>query len=399
MGTASARSGRRAAQLLHRARHLLSPAPRPTSRGLGTLGLLVGLVVVVLVTDTDQLVPLTVAMGVPLLMAPPWAAIRARRARARLAVAATVSPRMGAVGDRVSLRIRVTNRTAEAVPTLSIAPLPGHWTRQVAGRPSPVKGIRTGAAAASPGFGGLLRRLLLPSRCVPLPVPGPLSSESYSSPVPCNRRGVFTLAAQPMWVLDPFGLFGASSAVLPAVTVVFYPARGDAPDWVLDPELEHRHNATTTAESGQRDGVGELIGIRPYVTGDRLSLVHWAAVARYRSWFVRQFAAEHGAQLGLTLDDRAGVHRQTEFELLLQQAHGFVERCLEQGATVGLRTLSGHAMTMTPVPQGLEEARLFLATVLPTSLVTLPPVDGAVLTTVTGDRSLPAGLDRIVVRT
>ncbi len=249
------------------------------------------------------------------------------------------------------------------------------------------------------GFDELRRRLLVPSRCVPLPVPGSLSGESSSSLVPCNRRGVFTLAPQHVWALDPFGLFGASGAVLPAVTAVFYPAGGHAPDWVLAPELEHRQDATTTAESGQRDGVGELIGIRPYVTGDRLSLVHWAAVARYGSWFVRQFAAEHGAQLGLILDDRAGVHRLTDFELLLQQARSFVERCLDQGATVGLRTLSGHAVTVTPVPQGLEEARLFLAAVLPASLSTVPQVAGTVLTTVTGDHSLPAGLDRIVVGT
>jgi len=63
-------------------------APRPTRRGVGAIVLLTGLVAVALGTGTHELLPLTVAVGIPVVLAPMSAFLRARRARARLSVTA-----------------------------------------------------------------------------------------------------------------------------------------------------------------------------------------------------------------------------------------------------------------------------------------------------------------------
>lgn len=151
------------------------------------------------------------------------------------------------------------------------------------------------------------------------------------------------------------------------------------------------------APVGGRDGPGDLVGIRPYVAGDRLSLLHWPARARYGTWFVRQFEPEAGQETRLVLDDRVGVHRRSDFEAMLSTAERLVELCWEGGRTVELCTLSGVSTRLTPSPRTLEQAQVFLASLLPRAAAEPTVPDGAVLTTTTGARSLPDRFDRIVV--
>jgi uncharacterized protein (DUF58 family) len=145
-----------------------------------------------------------------------------------------------------------------------------------------------------------------------------------------------------------------------------------------------------------RDGPGEIVGLRPYVPGDRLSLLHWPARARYGSWFVRQFSPEVGAQARLVVDDRVGVHRQADFEYMLCTAQGLIEGCRQRGQTVEVRTLSG--MSARSVPLTFEGAEALLAMLLPrAAAVNFNGLVGTVVTTATGARTLPGGIGRIVV--
>jgi uncharacterized protein (DUF58 family) len=233
---------------------------------------------------------------------------------------------------------------------------------------------------------------------VALPAPGPRSSALSTSPAPSARRGVFVLPALDSWVLDAFGLWGAPGPTVPAASVVVHPEPDPDAAWTADPGGDPGHGTTTAAPAHGRDGPGELVGLRPYAAGDRLSLLHWPARARYGAWFVRQFAPELGAQWRLVLDDRAGVHRQADFERMLSTAEGLIELCWQAGRSIELRTLSGMSSTVAPAPQALEQAQVLLATVLPRKRgVDIDAAEGTVLTTATGARSLPDLVDRIVV--
>jgi hypothetical protein len=370
--------------------------PRPTRRGLGVATVLVGLVVLAIVNDTPDLVPLIVAVGLPFVVAPVSAAVRGRRARAGLVVSTLVSPPMSAVGGDVSLVIRVTNRTSRPAPVVSITPTPSQWrqrrSRSSLTGPTATRTTTTTTTSTAPPA------LIVPRRLVTLPAPGPRASGVVTGPVPSGRRGVFILAPSRGWVLDPFGLWAAPGPTVPTATVVLHPEPDPRAQWPPPTGAPLPEGTNVAIGAPGREGPGELVGLRPYQAGDRLSLVHWSSRARYGTWFVRQFAPDVGSEPRLILDDRAGVHRQSEFEEMLRTAESLVELCWRDGRTIELRTLSGSSTRLSPVPLALEQAQVLLATVLPRMTTTEPDAGGGpVLTTVTGARTLPDRVDRIVV--
>ena len=366
-------------------RGLRNFAPLPTRRGLGLLAVAVVLLVVTIVTDTPDLVPLVVALGLPLVVAPVSASIRAARARSGVTVGALADPPVSAVGSDVIVRFRVANRTTRRAPALGLpAPLP-RWRPWQAG------------AARGPAAAGR-RRLLVPAHLLSLPAVRARSAEEQAGAVPSSRRGVFVLPTGRAWVLDAFGLCGVPGPTVPAVTVVLHPRPDAGAGWPWGTRGDAGHDAATVDPGPGRDGPGDLVGIRPYEPGDRLSLIHWPARARFGAWFVRQFAPELGPEWRLVLDDRAGVHRRADFERMLGTAQGLVEHCWREGRAVELRTLSGRSARLAPVPGGLEQAQVLLATLLPGAGGADPgTAGGTVLTTATGARTLPAVVDRIVV--
>jgi hypothetical protein len=64
----------------------------------------------------------------------------------------------------------------------------------------------------------------------------------------------------------------------------------------------------------------EPAGLRPYVEGDELRLVHWTASARGRGLVVRTFDDDSDVTPTVLLDDRAEVHNAESFELALMAA-------------------------------------------------------------------------------
>jgi len=214
------------------------------------------------------------------------------------------------------------------------------------------------------------------------------------------------------WALDPFGLFGATGPSTPEITIVVHPAPETGASWNRQPSGEGSEEEEGDLLVGARDGAGELCGIRPYVVGDRLTLIHWPARARFGAWFVRQFAPERGEVERLCIDDRAGVHRRSDFERMLRIAQGLLDEGRREGRTVELGTLSGISVLLPPVPASFEVGRLALAALQPRKLGSNPgreevgariPGDGLsrgglLLTTDTGAQSLSGALSRHAVR-
>jgi uncharacterized protein (DUF58 family) len=328
------------------------------------------------VTGTPELAPLAVVIGVPLVAGPWLAHRRARTALAAVEFHAHVEPATGAVGCEMQVRLSLTNRATHGRTRapLGLSPLDGGWRAW-----GTVDGRAHRRARMAPPVRGLLL----------LPIPGSGLTGVCRIAAPTRRRGVFELPPQICWAHDALGLFGAPGPLTPAVIAVVHPSP-------VSPEepVTGRSAAMVGTEShtvaGSGGGLGDLEGIRPYVPGDRLSLIHWPAKARYGIWFVRQFEAEGATAVPLVLDDRAGVHRRSDFERLVSATLWAVEDAMRTGQAVVLLTLSGKAISLAPTDMGRAEARLVLAELQPAptrSATRSPPpipADAVVLTTRTG---------------
>ena len=325
-------------------------APRVTARGLAVFSTFGLVVVIATLTSTPELTPLAATLGVPLLVGP-WLA--GRRARSGLATAelhAHVEPGSVEVGGEMQVHLSVTHRASSGntLPPLGLAPTDDRWTRGAGSG-----GVRHRSRLA-PSIGSLLA----------LPTPAPRRTETCLLPVRTGRRGVFELPPQPTWATDPFGLFAVIGPSTPAVTAVVHPAPVLPSEHLHDFEVAGT-GADASGHSSAGAGIGDLEGIRPYVPGDRLSLLHWSAKAHYGTWFVRQFGTEEALTLSVLIDDRIGVHRRLEFELLVATTLGILTEAIHTGRSVQLHTLSGRRYNFGPGERGQAEARMVLAELQP----------------------------------
>ena len=370
-----------------------SIVPLLTARGGGVLVTSLAVLAISVGTGTTELLPLVAAGAIALLIAPFSASHRARLACRRLLLEADVVPRVAAVGEAVRLKISLTNRPGRAAPPLAIEPAAPRWRRR---EPREHSGLPRSRAHETPS--GIPRRFVAPLHLQSLVAPRPEATAVFTSLVPSTRRGVYVLKGSPTWACDPLGLFASPGPSMPRVTVLFHPRPDPDAAWPARVAGGRAKDEAGDGRAGARDGAGELDGIRPYVDGDRLTLVHWPAYARYGEWFVRQFAPQKGPMARLLVDDRAGVHRHADFERMLALAQGLLERAWHDGRTVELSTISGISIMLPPVPASLGLGRTMLATLQPRRSASrtagwgeVPhPVDGSalVLSTKTGSQSL-----------
>jgi uncharacterized protein (DUF58 family) len=369
----------------------MSATPRPTPRGVGALGAFVLVVVAAAASGTPELVPLAIVLGLPLAASPWLAHRRARRAAACGELHGHAEPSAVEVGQVMQFKLSVTNRSTrgQAFPPLGLPSIDGQW--------------RSRPADLRPGRWD--RWLAPASTLTQLPGPSPGRTESLSLPVPTTRRGVFELSPQRCWAHDPFGLCAAPGPLTPTVHTVVYPR-----PMALDRAIVEPRSAVAAmgAVAGSRagSGLGDLEGIRPYVPGDRLSLLHWPAKARDGTWFVKHFTVEGSAAVPVIVDDRVGVHRRSDFERLVSAARWAIEDAMAGHHDVLFMTLSGRRYLLDPSEQGRAEARLLLAETRPVRLSPASrfspiPSDAVVLTTETGAERLtrqpsggPSGTDR-----
>lgn len=364
---------------------------RPTTRGVAALVAFVLVVAAAVVTATPELAPLAVAIGVPLAVGPILARRRARRALASAEFHAHVEPGTVEVGQPMQVKLLLTNRSSDgpAFPPLGLAPVRTEWRLRANG-PDPAKVVPIAPSMAS---------------MTALPRPGGGTTGSCLMDVPTGRRGVLELPPQRSWSHDPLGLFGASGPVTPAVFAVVHPMPV-RPDQSIVGLPVSAAGAVSTWDPSPGTGMGELEGIRPYVAGDRLSLLHWPAKARYGTWFVRQFGNEGAVAVSIVLDDRVGVHRRVEFEQLISALLWVVLEELRGSRAVHVGTLSGRSYLFEPGDRGDAQAGLVLAELQPlaarsaTQFPALAP-DAVVLTTGTGaerlTRNSPVPVSSVVV--
>jgi len=325
----------------------------------------VALLLLGVLTRTNGPYALAALAWVPLLVAPAVSLRRARSCRP-LSLHVRAMPPLVPVGASISIEVAASNRG-----TRGSAPVGIEWRRP--------RGPR----------------LLAPTAASLRPFPGLAPGESTATVVTrrMQRRGRFDVGSGRVQVGDHFDLCATTIATLPAVTVFVHPvpiaaslnaaASSRGADELPEPHI---------ARARQDDG--ELVGLRPYVPGDRLHLVHWPTMRRSDGPYVKEFGAEARGVVRIVIDDRAGTHRRQPFESLLGMTVGLLTEASAQRLSVELATMSGQVRTVTPDAQAAARALSMLSTMRPSRQI-IGRLDGApctVVTTATGALTLPVSL-------
>ena len=175
--------------------------------------------------------------------------------------------------------------------------------------------------------------------------------------VPSSSRGLWSLDPVALWCTDPLRIVAWQVARTPVAHVVVvprpYPPAGPAR---ADPGSRPDHHAASP--SSATGGGDEFAGLRPYVPGDRLTRLHWPAVARTGELLSRSFVEVH--RLLVVVDTRPG-----EIEVSVTHAAGLGVAALEAGTPVELRTAGGDELVVSPGPMGRSTLLRALALVAP----------------------------------
>ncbi len=140
-------------------------------------------------------------------------------------------------------------------------------------------------------------------------------------------RGAVPVEGLRMSSSFPFGLFERRWTVpLPAALVV-YPMRGRGRRAPLGMGRGRGHHSAS-----RRGGRGEFLGLRPYVPGDPVRLVHWPTTARLGEAVVVEREPDRAGEVLVVVDPGGGtVDRE------LERACGEIVHHAARGRSVGLR--------------------------------------------------------------
>ena len=185
--------------------------------------------------------------------------------------------------------------------------------------------------------------------------------------VSTQRRGLVPLS--PVWLHrnDPWDLVRRSRAVCPSRELVIAPRTVP-----LDmPRPGVGAVGTLLAQRARQFGVSEFEGLRHYVEGDDLRLVHWKASARSTELLVKEFSLEGARRCTVVLDTST---RQSvdEFELAVSTAASIALAAHRGDLALRLVTTGGVDLTPGTRPEAFLRA---LALVAPGTGFTLPRRD------------------------
>ncbi len=265
-----------------------------TQRGAATLGLGLALGLGSWVLSLPELIAAGAALFVLVALALVWVWVPSGRPQLTTTVNPSPTLANSTVGVAVTLRLKGFR------PAVIRAPISDGRRVRIWSRPG-TGGVRSGSFPLAVGDRGELRV-------------GPFSVHRFDPLALARRRlGNGTTSIVTVW---------------PEMTNAA-PVRATAA-----PGDERIPVATTGSSPQLKTTELEPAGLRPYVFGDELRLVHWTASARGRGMLVRTFEPAATVMAQVLLDDRASSHTGESFELALSVAASLIGA----GAPVG----SGH---------------------------------------------------------
>lgn len=121
----------------------------------------------------------------------------------------------------------------------------------------------------------------------------------------------------------------------------------------------------------------ELVGVRPYVPGDRVRDLHMSTWARTGVPHVKQYQQEYFLRVGLVLDIHMSHFNETTFEAAISLAAGMLSYFAKQDALVDVLCIGNefYDLTLGRSLGFLEQGLDLLATVNPSSPLDVAPVE------------------------
>jgi uncharacterized protein (DUF58 family) len=195
-------------------------------------------------------------------------------------------------------------------------------------------------------------------RVVTLEVPPLHPAEVFTSTyrLPTDRRGVFDVGPLVLAQTDPFGLVARRRSFGEAARLWVHPLSHPVPAARSGSTIEMDGPMDDTAP----EGTIAFQGLRPYVVGDDLRLVHWRTTARTGTLMVKKHVDTNRPQVVVLLDDRTASYPEAGwFEEAVEVAASLVEQAVRSGAPTRLDTISGSVTGF--VPAGARDALDVLA--------------------------------------
>ncbi len=334
------------------------------------------LAVVGLGFGVEEFIMVAIALGVLLVLGAVSVSWRSRTARRSLRLELLVPAMEVSVGHPATMELHVTNSSRSTIPSVRIEAPARHWTvsypglgaRPAATPDAPLTGMTDGNPLVA------LSHALAWS--VPLPDLPPGSGTTVRIPVPTSVRGVVTLNPVGVWCEDPFRLFASQATSGPSAHMIVCPvpdmteaARLPAHVLVSGRPSEPRPGAAPSASVAGDD----LSSLRPYVPGDRLTRLHWPALARTGELVVRDFTAPESGRLALLVDLRPSSHGGPSFEAAITRTAALGARALADGISVELCTSAGERLELPAGVPGRQALVRALALLGPTN----PPTSSA----------------------
>ena len=172
---------------------------------------------------------------------------------------------------------------------------------------------------------------------VDLPALAPGESTTVVRELPTDRRGVFAIGPLTVRRGDPIGLVRRGDD------------QSDLGELIVHPRI-HLVSPFPAGIARDLDGIpsGEaseggitFSGLREYVPGDDLRLVHWRSSARMGELMVRHNIDVHRPGTTVLLDTNAGVHDDSTFEDAVRVAASIISAAMLRRFPFALRTTCG----------------------------------------------------------
>ncbi|MGI8752167.1 MAG: DUF58 domain-containing protein [Acidimicrobiales bacterium] len=173
--------------------------------------------------------------------------------------------------------------------------------------------------------------------------PGDQHTSTYR--LPTRRRGVYQVGPLTLAQTDPFGLIARRRRFGDSATLWVHPRSHPVPPNRAGANLE----VDGPMDDRAPEGTIAFQGLRPYVIGDDLRMVHWRTTARTGTLMVRKHVDTNRPQVVILLDDRRASYSEDGwFEEAVETAASLLEAALRTGAPVRLDYVSGTVAGFVP---------------------------------------------------
>jgi uncharacterized protein (DUF58 family) len=164
----------------------------------------------------------------------------------------------------------------------------------------------------------------------------PSASGTLTSSYTFSRRGRFRLSGVKVTTTFPFGIFIKGKVEETAEDVIVYPSiKGEERT-----TFQGRANLKEGAGKARRGAGTELYNLRKYTFSDDSRFIHWRSAARARKLLVKEYEEESENTVIVLFDNRSMPGDEERFEEMVDTAAGVIDRFIDAGCSVGLKTMT-----------------------------------------------------------